>query len=273
MAIVMLFVSIALTHKILRGPGFRYIALLFVITALTFGSDRIFAIQAIAPLGGCVVLGVLLRLVPASALLRVVLPIALGTAAGQQVGRVPFLLGMFAPPTDAVFELSVERVLGTIGILMPFFRQFTWLGPLLFAFLFFSVAYVGGAAAPQVWPVLARNKLRLSPSAITVGENFAGAVALNIFGGTGPYTAFTDDLVLSSVSLVPIAGNVFTVGLGTKGNRCISSIDNTDPAAPVYTPYGTVPVTLTVVDSFGASATSVMTIRDNGVSGTSPDNC
>jgi hypothetical protein len=112
--------------------------------------------------------------------------------------------------------------------------------------------------------------LRLSPSAITVGENFAGAVALNIFGGTGPYTAFTDDLVLSSVSLVPIAGNVFTV---TKSNRCISSIDNTDPLAPVYIPYGTVPVTLTVVDSFGASATSVMTIRDNGVSGTSPDNC
>ncbi len=110
--------------------------------------------------------------------------------------------------------------------------------------------------------------LRLSPSAITVGEGQTPpppvqSVVLNIYGGTGPYTAFTDDLVLSGVSIV---GNVFTVGVGTKGNRCIDSIDRTDPAAPVYTPYGTVPVTLTVVDSLGASATSVMTIRDNGVS-------
>jgi len=91
------------------------------------------------------------------------------------------------------------------------------------------------------------------------------SVVLNIYGGTAPYSAFTDDLVLSGVSIV---GNVFTVGVGTKGNRCIDSIDRTDPAAPVYTPYGTVPVTLTVVDSLGASATSVMTIRDNGVSST-----
>jgi hypothetical protein len=112
--------------------------------------------------------------------------------------------------------------------------------------------------------------LRLSPSAITVGENFAGSLALNVYGGTAPYSVFTDDLVLSGAS---IAGNVFTVGLGTSGNRCISSFDNTDPAAPVYTPYGTVPVTLTVVDSLGASATSVMTIRDNGVSGTFPGGC
>ena len=114
--------------------------------------------------------------------------------------------------------------------------------------------------------------LRLSPSAITVGEDLSAltSVVLNIYGGTAPYSAFTDDLVLSGVS---IAGNVLTVGVGTKGNRCISSFDNTDPLAPVYTPYGTVPVTLTVVDFLGASATSVMTIRDNGVSGTFPGGC
>jgi hypothetical protein len=103
--------------------------------------------------------------------------------------------------------------------------------------------------------------LRLSPSALTVGEDLPAAtsVVLNIYGGTAPYSAFTDDLVLSGASIV---GNVFTVGVGSGGNRCINSINT----AGVYAPYGTVPVTLTVVDALGASATSVMTIRDNGVS-------
>lgn len=185
MALVMLLACIALSHHLLRRASLWSCFGLFALVALTFGSDRIFAIQGILPLGGCVVLGVLLRILPPSSLLHVVLPMALGTAVGHQLGRIPAMLGMFAPPTDAVFEVSVERMLGAIAILMPFFRQFPWLGPILGAFVFFGLAYVGGAAAPQVWPVLVRNRVRLSPASrdtwLTVATLCASLI-LNVAG-------------------------------------------------------------------------------------------
>lgn len=97
--------------------------------------------------------------------------------------------------------------------------------------------------------------LRLSPSALMVGENSTAPIALNIYGGTAPYTAYTSDLVLSSVSITgTTAAPTLTVGGGTGGNRCI---------APV-TAFGTYDVTVTVVDNLGASATSIITIKDNG---------
>jgi hypothetical protein len=185
MALVMLLCCIALAHRALRAPRPGASVGLFALVALTFGSDRIFAIQGILPLAGCVLLGGLLRIIPLSALLRILIPMGLGTAVGHQLGRIPALLGMFAPPTDAVFEVSVERVLGAIGILLPFFRQFTWLGPMLGAFLVLGIAYVGGAAAPQVWPVLQRNRRRLSPTArdtwLTVGT-LCASLTLNVAG-------------------------------------------------------------------------------------------
>ena len=101
------------------------------------------------------------------------------------------------------------------------------------------------------------TSLRLSPNALLVAEDYTGSFALNIFGGTGPYRAFTSDQTLSSVSIV---GNVLTVGLGTNNNRCINPItpDGT------YIPNGTFDITVTTLDSLGASATSTMTIKDNG---------
>lgn len=98
--------------------------------------------------------------------------------------------------------------------------------------------------------------LRLSPSALTVGENNASSINLSIYGGTGPYTAFTSDLKKSSVS---VAGNIMTVAVGTAGNRCIDPVDGSG----AYVRGGTYDVTLTVVDSLGASAVSTMTIKDN----------
>jgi len=97
--------------------------------------------------------------------------------------------------------------------------------------------------------------LRLSPSVVQVGENSVSPIVLNIYGGTAPYSAFTSDLVMSSVSITgTAAAPTLTVAVGSKGNRCIT------PASP----FGTYDVILTVVDSLGASAISIMTIKDNG---------
>lgn len=100
--------------------------------------------------------------------------------------------------------------------------------------------------------------LRLSPSALVIGENVAGPIALNIFGGTGPYRAFTSDETKSTVS---VSGSVVTVnGVGTNNTRCITPIT----ADGTYVPFGTYDVTITTIDNLGASATSVITIQDNG---------
>ena len=100
--------------------------------------------------------------------------------------------------------------------------------------------------------------LRISPSALLIGEDSVSNISLNIFGGIAPYTAFTSDLTLSSVS---VTGSVLTVGLGSSPNRCINPIDSSGTRVP----NGTFDVTLTVTDSLGASATSILTIKDNGV--------
>jgi hypothetical protein len=99
--------------------------------------------------------------------------------------------------------------------------------------------------------------LRLSPNAVLVAEDFLGPITLNIFGGTGPYRAFTSDEKLSSVS---ISGATLTVAVGQNLNRCINPIT----ADGTYIPNGTFDVTITTLDSLGASATSIMTIKDNG---------
>lgn len=100
--------------------------------------------------------------------------------------------------------------------------------------------------------------LRLSPSALTIAEDYAGEIKLNIFGGAAPYSAFTSDQTMTSVST---NGSILTVGLGTNTNRCINPIDTSG----VRVTYGLFSVIITVVDSLGASATSTLTFADNGI--------
>jgi hypothetical protein len=108
--------------------------------------------------------------------------------------------------------------------------------------------------------------LRISPAIITVSEDSTNDIPLVIFGGTGPYKAFTSDLVLSSVPAGNIAqvagGTTFNVGLGSKTDRCMTS----SPTG-IVTLGGVYAITLTVVDSNGASATTTMNIKDNSKGG------
>ena len=101
-------------------------------------------------------------------------------------------------------------------------------------------------------------QLRVSPSTFVVGENENSAITLNVYGGTAPYRVLTSDLVKSSAT---VTGSIVTTSPGTSTNRCINPV--TDATPPVYIRGGTYDVTFTVIDSLGASATSVMTIRDN----------
>ncbi|MDO8178636.1 MAG: hypothetical protein Q7T62_10365 [Undibacterium sp.] len=102
------------------------------------------------------------------------------------------------------------------------------------------------------------TSLRLSPNAMLIAEDSTAGIVLNIYGGTGPYRAFTSDQTLSSVST---SGATLTVTLGSKLGRCINPIDSSG----VHVPNGTFDVVITVLDSLGASATTIMTIKDNGV--------
>jgi hypothetical protein len=106
------------------------------------------------------------------------------------------------------------------------------------------------------------TSLRLSPSALVIAEDSISDIVLNIFGGTAPYTGYTSDLVQSSIaSTGSTAVPTLTVGVGAaKGTRCINPVDSSG----VYVISGTYDVTLTVVDSLGASATSILTLKDNG---------
>jgi len=84
---------------------------------------------------------------------------------------------------------------------------------------------------------------RLSPSALTVAEKFATPFTLTAFGATGSVSAFSSDLTLLTVS---VSGDIVTVN---PSGKCVAA--NTS-------------VTITVVDANRASATSVITVTNNG---------
>jgi hypothetical protein len=125
----------------------------------------------------------------------------------------------------------------------------------------------GITKAVTVTATAANSLLRISPSTMTISENSTNSIDINIYGGTAPYRVFTSDLNLSSVPATvaavvpaPALGYTFAVGLGANGNRCIAGLD----AGGTYVRFNLQPMTITVIDSIGASATLTMNIKDNG---------
>jgi hypothetical protein len=102
-------------------------------------------------------------------------------------------------------------------------------------------------------------KLRLAPSALTIDENFKGGISFNIYGGSSDstYTIFTSDQAFFNAP-APTQSMTFTSGLGTSSDRCI--VPNNVAPARITDIYD---VQITVVDQTGASAVSVVSIRDN----------
>ncbi len=87
--------------------------------------------------------------------------------------------------------------------------------------------------------------IQLSPSSLTISELSTDPIALRVYGGNGAVTAFSSDTSMLSAI---VSGNTVTVSTGSKGNRCVG-VDT--------------PVTISVVDSTGALATSVITIKNS----------
>lgn len=118
----------------------------------------------------------------------------------------------------------------------------------------------------------AASQLRISPSALTVGEDSTNSIELTIYGGTGPYRAFTSDLTLSSVPSGTItqgtSGTALTIGLGSNSTRCVT-VKDTGGTILIG---GTYDMTITVIDSLGASATATLTLKDNS-KGIGTDKC
>ncbi len=88
-------------------------------------------------------------------------------------------------------------------------------------------------------------QFNLVPAALTVSENSTLPIALTVLGGFGPFTVQSSDPNLLKAA---ISGNTVTVTTGSNGERCVPA--NAD-------------VTITVVDSRGGFATSVVSIVDN----------
>lgn len=89
--------------------------------------------------------------------------------------------------------------------------------------------------------------IRLSPNTLTVSERDTQDIVFTVFGATGAITAFSSDTNLLSAA---VSGNTVTVKTGSQTTRCVAA--DTD-------------VIVTVIDSTRASATAVVTLKDNAV--------
>ena len=87
--------------------------------------------------------------------------------------------------------------------------------------------------------------IQMSPSALTISELSNDSLTFQVFGANGAIRAFSSD---TSLLTAFASGNTVTVLTGSKGNRCVAA-DTT--------------VTISVVDSVGALATSAISIRNS----------
>ena len=101
------------------------------------------------------------------------------------------------------------------------------------------------SAKVTITAIAGQPTIRLSPSALTVSERDRNPISLTVFGSNGAITAFSNDLTLFSATVSSDNKVITVVGTG----RCV----------PLDTE-----VTITVVDSNRALATSSITVKDNG---------
>lgn len=92
------------------------------------------------------------------------------------------------------------------------------------------------------------NRISLSPSALTISELGSYNVTLTLYGGVGTVNLFSSDTSLLTVASPVTASTTGTTVTVTKPARCLTA---------------DAPVTITAIDSTGAQATSVFTIKDS----------
>jgi len=118
------------------------------------------------------------------------------------------------------------------------------------------------------------TQVRMSPTTLQLAETYqlgvpgeASNLSLTVFGGTGPFVAYTTDPQRTSVS---VCDNVVTVSQGTGLTLCsdpgVTKYDlvPTPPSNPNQAAVRAFDIILTVVDSLGASATAKFVIIDDG---------
>ena len=104
------------------------------------------------------------------------------------------------------------------------------------------------------------SQMRLLPGNFIIGENELRSFSLKIYGGVPPYTTYTSNNMVSNPNIFDTDPSTVQIFNGLTSNRCINPVDDTG----VYIPNGTYDVIITVKDALGATATSTMTIKDNG---------
>ena len=104
------------------------------------------------------------------------------------------------------------------------------------------------------------SQMRLLPGNFIIGENELRSFSLKIYGGVPPYTTYTSNNMVSNPNIFDTEPSTVQIFNGLTSNRCINPVDDTG----AYVPGGTYDVIITVKDTLGATATSTMTIKDNG---------
>jgi len=117
----------------------------------------------------------------------------------------------------------------------------------------------GGGGSPGA----TSPSLSLSPSALTISElgtDVDEPIRLTVFGAVGPFTVFSSDfnLLKPAVPTHPAETTAIEIVTGLNESRClIGTIGvNGNPILAVN-------VTITVVDSIGSVASSVITIQNS----------
>lgn len=164
------------------------------------------------------------------------------SSASALIGDVLFarVIGGRGPYTAVVTNSAVaDATISSDGLLRVALKQQAGSVPILITDADgLSTTFTVTAAAGQ-------PAIQMSPSALTISELSSESLTLQVLGANGGIQAFSSDPSLLSAFA---SGNTVIVSTGSRGNRCVS---------------GDVTVTISVVDSVGALATSAITVRNS----------